>query len=101
MAAIEVKEDADNVRYDPSSHRFWVGYGEGGLAAIDPEKRVEIADLRLQSHFRVFPTGDQRQPNFRELARCRLCGVVDREAGKLVNRFTLKGAQGTRARAAS
>src|SRR5215472_9859684 len=31
-ARIDLNDDADNVRYDASSRRFWVGYGEGGLA---------------------------------------------------------------------
>jgi hypothetical protein len=35
-ATIELKDDADNVRYDNASRRFWVGYGAGGLAAIHP-----------------------------------------------------------------
>jgi hypothetical protein len=29
-AVVYLKEDADNVRYDTSSHRFWVGYGKAG-----------------------------------------------------------------------
>ncbi len=28
-ATIELKDDADNVRYDAVSRRFWVGYGDG------------------------------------------------------------------------
>jgi DNA-binding beta-propeller fold protein YncE len=49
-AIIELKDDADNVRYDNASHRFWVGYGDGGLAAIDPESGKQIADVKLDAH---------------------------------------------------
>jgi hypothetical protein len=49
-AIIELKDDADNVRYDDVSRRFWVGYGDGGLAAIDPESGKQIADVKLDAH---------------------------------------------------
>src|SRR5260370_24431444 len=49
-ATIYLKDDADNVRYDKASHRFWVGYGEGGLAAIDPEAAKQVADIKLDAH---------------------------------------------------
>ena len=31
-ATVELNDDADNIRYDNVSRRFWVGYGDGGLA---------------------------------------------------------------------
>jgi hypothetical protein len=40
-ATVDLKNDADNVRYDKVSRRFWVGYGEGGLGAIDPENGIQ------------------------------------------------------------
>jgi DNA-binding beta-propeller fold protein YncE len=49
-ATIELKDDADNVRYDAVSRRLWVGYGDGGLAAIDPESGKQVADVKLDAH---------------------------------------------------
>jgi hypothetical protein len=33
---IELGSDADNIRIDAAAKRIFVGYGSGGLAAIDP-----------------------------------------------------------------
>jgi sugar lactone lactonase YvrE len=49
-ATVELKDDADNVRYDNVSGRFWVGYGDGGLAAIDPESGKQVTDVKLDAH---------------------------------------------------
>src|SRR4029077_7316025 len=48
--AIQLEEDADNIRIDMSSHRVLVGYGNGALAVIDPVRRQKIADIRLKAH---------------------------------------------------
>jgi hypothetical protein len=58
--AIELGEDADNIRIDMQSHRVLVGYGSGALAVIDPGRRQKIADIRLKAHpesFQVEPQG--------------------------------------------
>ena len=90
-ARIDLKEDADNVRYDSSSRRFWVGYGEGGLAAIDPRNGVEIADVKLESHPESFQLETRGKRIFVNLPGAGYVGVVDRQAGKLTTKFTLKG----------
>lgn len=58
--AIELGEDADNIRIDMSSHRVLVGYGTGAVAVIDPVRRLKIGDIRLRAHpesFQVEPQG--------------------------------------------
>ena len=49
-ATIDLKDDADNVRYDNVSRRFWVGYGDGGLAAIDVQSGKQVANVKLDAH---------------------------------------------------
>jgi hypothetical protein len=58
--AIELGEDADNIRIDLHSNRVLVGYGSGALAVIDPGRRQKITDIRLKAHpesFQVEPQG--------------------------------------------
>jgi hypothetical protein len=69
-ATIELK-DADNVRYDNVSRRLWVGYGDGGLAAIDPESGKQVADVKLDAHPESFQL-ETRQADLRERAKRRL-----------------------------
>jgi len=58
--AIELGEDADNIRIDLHSNRVLVGYGSGALAVIDPGRRQKVTDIRLKAHpesFQVEPQG--------------------------------------------
>lgn len=47
---IRLGDDADNAHLDPSTGHVLVGYGEGGLADIDPAKGVELLDIPLPAH---------------------------------------------------
>jgi len=58
---INLGNDADNVRFDPRSGNFIVGYGSGGLAAIDPAKATLVRRVPLKEH----PEGFQLDPNER------------------------------------
>jgi hypothetical protein len=71
-ASVDLKDDADNVRYDPVSHDFWVGCREGGLAEIDPESG-RLADMKLNST-QSLSNSKRKQPDFRESAERRSSG---------------------------
>ena len=81
---IELGDDADNVRVDDAAGRVWVGYGSGGLAAIDPVRMLKVADIRLKAHpesFRLERSGGRifvNVPNGGEIA------VVDRRTQRQV-----------------
>jgi DNA-binding beta-propeller fold protein YncE len=92
-ARVYLKDDADNVRYDSSSHHFWVGYGEGGLAEIDPKNGSKISDVKLESHPESFQLETRGTRIFVNLPSAGYVGVVDRQAGKITTRFTLRGAR--------
>ncbi len=62
IGRIELGNDADNVRVDAQHSRVLVGYGKGGLAAIDPASRTKTADIRLKGHpegLQIDETGTQ------------------------------------------
>jgi len=84
LGAIELGDDADNVRVEEAAHRVWVGYGSGSLAAIDANNRHKVADIPLPAHpesFRLDPNGPQI---FVNLPRARQIAVVDASTGKQV-----------------
>jgi DNA-binding beta-propeller fold protein YncE len=58
LGRIDLKDDADNVRIDPTSGNVIVGYDKGGLAIIDPERRTVIGTVPLPAH----PEGFQIEP---------------------------------------
>jgi hypothetical protein len=48
--SLALGSDADNVRIDPRTGHIIVGYGSGGLALLDPEKRAKIGNIKLAAH---------------------------------------------------
>ena len=58
VGRIDLHDDADNIRIDPRSGALLVGYGNGGLAIIDPMSRTEISSIALPAH----PEGFQIDP---------------------------------------
>ena len=66
IGRIDLGDDADNVRIDPAHRRVLVGYGDGGLAIIDPAAYAKIGDLRLPAHpesFQLLDDGKQAAIN--------------------------------------
>jgi len=47
---VDLGDDADNVRLDPASGQLFVGYGSGGLAALDPVLRSVVSRTELPAH---------------------------------------------------
>jgi hypothetical protein len=58
LGQIDLKKDADNIRIDTRNNNIVVGYGDGGLAIIDPMTRKVIGTIGLQGH----PEGFQIEP---------------------------------------
>lgn len=59
QGVVDLHEDADNIRVDPSTGQIAVGYGSGALALIDPASRSKLADIHLADH----PEGFQIEAN--------------------------------------
>jgi DNA-binding beta-propeller fold protein YncE len=91
-ATIELKDDADNVRYDAISGRFWVGYGDGGLAAIDLQSGKQVADVKLDAHPESFQLETKGKRIFVNVPNAGYVAVVDRETGTVIEKFPLKKA---------
>lgn len=91
-ATIELKDDADNVRYDNVSRRFWVGYGDGGLAAFDPESGKQVADVKLDAHPESFQLETKGKRIFVNLPNAGYVAVLDRETATIIEKFPLKEA---------
>jgi YVTN family beta-propeller protein len=89
VAVIDLKDDADNVGYDVSSRRFWVGHGEGGLAAIDAANNKLLADVKLDAHPESFQLETNGKRIFVNVPGASYVAVVDRKTGTVIRKFTL------------
>jgi DNA-binding beta-propeller fold protein YncE len=84
---IELGDDADNIRVEPSTERVFVGYGEGGLAAIDAASRQKVADISLKAHPESFQLDRTSGLIFINVPKSREIAVVDRVAGRQIARW--------------
>jgi YVTN family beta-propeller protein len=91
---IDLKDDADNVRYDADARRFWVGYGEGGVAAVDPQTGKLLADVKLDAHPESFQLESKGKRIFVNVPRSEHVAVIDREKPAVVAKWPLKEAEG-------
>jgi DNA-binding beta-propeller fold protein YncE len=80
--SIDLGGDADNIRIDAAAKRVIIGYGEGGLAILDPATRNRVQNVALKAH----PESFQLDPNggriFVNLPDARAVAVVNGASGK-------------------
>ena len=79
---IDLGNDADNVRVEPSGKSVFVGYGAGALAAIDPATRTKTGDIRLAAHPEGFQLSSRTNATFVNLPEKRAIVTVDRASGE-------------------
>lgn len=90
--SIDLNDDADNVRYEANAQRFWVGYGEGGLAAIDALGRRKVADVKLDGHPESFQLESRGKRIFVNVPHAGYVAVVDREKLTVVAKWPVRAA---------
>jgi DNA-binding beta-propeller fold protein YncE len=90
---ITLGADADNIHVDPARNHILVGYGNGGMAVINPATRAVIADIPLAAHpegFQIDPPSDRA---FVNLPGAGLISVIDLATGTIVADWPYDGAQ--------
>jgi hypothetical protein len=90
LGAVDLKDDADNVRYDPATGRFWVGSGEGGLAAIDAQSGKEVANIPLDGHPESFQLDTNDKRIYVNIPTASQVAVLDREKAVVVAKWSIK-----------
>jgi hypothetical protein len=89
--SLTLGDDADNVRGDPRTGNVIVGYGSGGLAIIDPEKRSKIGDIKLAAHPESFQLDAASGRIFVNVPDAGHIAVVDLAAARQVASWTVPG----------
>lgn len=60
LHTIDLKDDADNMRYDDATNLLYVGYGSGNIAVIDVVGTRQIATIPLDGHPESFQLDKKR-----------------------------------------
>jgi DNA-binding beta-propeller fold protein YncE len=88
LGKVDLKDDADNVRYDPATKRVYVGFGSGGIAILNATDGNEIGSIKLAAHPEAFELEKQGHRIFVNVPGARQVAVVDREKGQVVATWT-------------
>jgi DNA-binding beta-propeller fold protein YncE len=92
LHTIDLQDDADNVRYDAVKKLFWVGYGTGGLAAVDPQSGKVVQNIKLDGHLESFQLEPSGKRIFVNVPSAKHIAVVDREKNDVIARWPLADA---------
>lgn len=78
LKTLDYGDDADNLRYDSSRKRIYVGYGSGALGEIDSEGK-KISEIKLDAHPESFRLEKNSPRIYVNLPESRKIAIVDRE----------------------
>ena len=77
VATIHLAGDADNVRYDAAERKMYVGYGNGGMALIDPVAHKQIGNVKLPAHPESFQLDKKNNKLYVNLPDDHSIAVID------------------------
>jgi DNA-binding beta-propeller fold protein YncE len=86
-ATVDLKDDADNVRYDDLRKQVYVGYGNGGISVIDPKSGKQIRSIELSGHPEAFVLEKQGRRVFVNIPSAKQVAVINRDEGKVVAKW--------------
>jgi DNA-binding beta-propeller fold protein YncE len=85
VGEIDFKDDADNVRYDDSSKRLYVGFGSGGIGVISTPESKTVGSIKLSAHPEAFELEKRGKRIFVNVPNARHVAVIDRDKGEVIN----------------
>ena len=82
VGRIQLKEDADNIRIDPTTNQVFVSHGDGAIAIIDASSRRKISDIELSAHPESFQLDKRTNRIYANDPSGQAVVVIDRNIGK-------------------
>jgi DNA-binding beta-propeller fold protein YncE len=93
LGAVDRLDDADNVRLDADGKLAYVGYGDGAIAVIDPNKPAKIGEIKLDGHPEAFALEATGPRIFVNVPSAKQIAVLDREKRAVIAKWPLPEAQ--------
>jgi DNA-binding beta-propeller fold protein YncE len=91
--AVRLGNVAENVRYDATANRLYVGFGGGALAAVDPAAGTVLGEAKLPGHPESFQLERQGSRIFVNVPGAEQIAVVDRGAMKVTSTWPVTTAR--------
>jgi YVTN family beta-propeller protein len=85
--AINLGDDADNIRRDAATQRIFVGYGSGGIAVFDSDAN-KVGDIKVDAHPESFQLEKSGSLIFVNLPGSRKVDVIDRSKSAVVAKWS-------------
>lgn len=92
VSSIKLEGDADNVRYDSVHNKIYVGYGEGGIAAIDAKSFRQLADVKLPGHPESFQLDAEAGNVFVNVPDSKMLVKIDLTKNTIINKWKVEAA---------
>jgi DNA-binding beta-propeller fold protein YncE len=84
VGEMNFKDDADNVRYDNGTKKVYVGFGNGGIAMIDPSEGKQTGAIKLSAHPEAFELEKHGKRIFVNVPNARHVAIIDRDKGEVI-----------------
>jgi DNA-binding beta-propeller fold protein YncE len=94
LGRIELRRDADNIHVDTRNFTVVVGYGDGGLAIIDPPGRALIGNVALRGHPEGFQIDPATGRTFVNVPDAGQIAVVDLDSRRQIATWSVPEASG-------
>jgi DNA-binding beta-propeller fold protein YncE len=94
VGELDLKDDADNVRYDSAAKQIYVGFGSGGIGIIDAADGKQLGSIKLSAHPEAFELEKQGKRIFVSVPTARQVAVIDRDKGEVIATWKTDGAFG-------
>jgi len=81
VGELDLKDDADNVRYDDATKKIYVGFGSGGIAIVNGQDAKQIGSIKLSAHPEAFELEKNGKRIFVNVPNARNVAVIDQDKG--------------------
>jgi DNA-binding beta-propeller fold protein YncE len=85
--------DADNVRYDVTSGKIFVGYGDGGIAVIDVKTFKQLSDIKLPGHPESFQVSADSKKIFVNVPDAEILATIDLVKNTITDKWKIEVAK--------
>jgi DNA-binding beta-propeller fold protein YncE len=87
VGELRFEDDADNVRYDETRKKIYVGFGSGGIAVINATDGKQAGSIKLSAHPEAFQLEKKGSRIFVNVPNSRHVAVVDRDKGEVIAKW--------------
>lgn len=88
-SSIKLSGDADNVRYDSTEKKIYVGYGSGGIAIIDGTTFKLITEIKLDGHPESFQIDKSAKKIYVNVPNEKQIEIIDLEKNIVADKWKM------------